>query len=229
MAESFTWDLFGVPVLSLRADGSYLQLDGQHRLKAAVMAGQGETPVLCEVHEGLSPRQEAELFLRLNGGRSAVRVYDKFRARVVAKEPIAIQITATLKEQGLKVVKAQQKKGVCAIQAIEHTFHRGNLAATLQVLTEWADGDPSAYEGPLVKAVSAFLTEYPEVNLKDIANRLQNHAPNKVIAKLRQTIGGMDFKPDEAACIVLRDIYNERRKKSAQLPSLAAKHLKVAS
>ena len=175
---------------------------------------------MSEVHEGLTLIEEAQLFLRLNGGRSAVRVFDKFKARLVAKEPVAIAIVAVLKSLGLKIVKAQQKHGVCAIKAVEGVYHRGNLERTMAILTDWADGDPEAYETQLVKAMSAFLEEYPNAPTKEIVKKLQDYAPGKVTARLRRTQKTFECSTREAACIALRDIYNERRPKRMHLPPL---------
>jgi len=228
MARAFNPDLVGVPVVSHRENGEYVRLDGQHRLAAAEMANRGEIPTLMEVHVGLSLREEAELFLRLNGGRSPVRVFDKFKARLVAHEPVALAIVAILKLVGLKIVKTSQRFGVCAIKAVELVHHKGNLEKTMRVLSAWADGGSESYEGPLVKAMSAFLAEYPNVEVVEIADRLHSHDPNKVIQRLRRTIGSYECKPDEAARIVLRDIYNERRKKGL-LPPPGREHAQDAA
>lgn len=217
MADAFDPALFGVPVLSRRADGTLVRIDAQHRLGAAEMAGLGDVPVLCEVHEGLTVAEEAELFLKLNGGRSAVRAFDKFRARLVAKEPIAIEIVSTLKSLGLKVEKTQAKRSVCAVQALDAVYHRGNLRETLDTLTRWGDGEPAAYENQLIKAVSAFLSEYPQVSVLELAAKLESHAPARVTARLRRTKDQFDCSSRMAACLAIRDIYNERRKRN-QLP-----------
>lgn len=218
MGKAFEWDLFGVPVLSKRADGRLVRIDGQHRMQSAIIAGHGAVPVLCEVHEGLSISEEAALFLRLNGGRSAIRVLDKFKARVVAKESVAVDITAILKSIGLRVVKSQQRKGVMAIKAIETVYHIGNLRETMQVLTDWGDGDPATYQDKLVRAVSSFLLEYPGVDLDEVAARLRKHAPGKVMAKIGYAIESFDLQKHEAACSVLREIYNANRPQKKRLP-----------
>jgi hypothetical protein len=228
MSKSFDPNLVGVPVLSRREDGTMVRIDGQHRLAAAVMAGLGDVAILCEVHDGMSLADEARLFLRLNGGRSAVRVYDKFKARLVAKEVVAMAIVSILKGLGLKVTKSQQRHGVCAIKAVESVYHRGNLEQTMRVLTSWADGDASAYETQLVKAVSAFLAEYPDLVLAELGSKLQSNAPSKVTARLRRRQDETDSTPREAAVFVLREVYNERRK-AGRLPMPGRAQLAVAS
>lgn len=223
IAKDFSWDLFGVPVLSKRADGRLVRIDGQHRMASAIIAGHGAVPVLCEVHEGLSVPEEAALFLRLNGARTAVRVLDKFKARVVAKEPVAVDITAILKSLGLKVVKSSQRRGVQAVKAVETVYHVGNLRETMYVLTEWGDGEHRTYEDKLVRAVSSFLLEYPSVDLDEVASRLRKHAPGKVMAKIGYAMESFDLQKHEAACSVLREIYNAGRPQKKRLPPPGSK------
>ena len=87
--------------------------------------------------------------------------------------------------------------------------------------------NPEAYEAHLIRAVSSFLSEYPDVSVTELVNRLQSHSPTKVIMKLRRVRGDFDYKPHDAACVVLRDIYNERRRKQSQLPPLGATKLEL--
>ena len=86
MAKDLDWARFGVPVVSRRGDGKVVVIDAQHRLAAARFAGEGKRSTLCEIHSGLDKRREAELFLKLNGGRKAIRVFDRYKARMVARE-----------------------------------------------------------------------------------------------------------------------------------------------
>lgn len=225
MAEDFRPDLFGVPVISKRSgartdagEAPMVAVDGQHRLKAAVIAKRGDTPMLMKVYKGLTLQEEAALFLRLSRGQRAIRAYDNWKASLAAQDTDALTIFETLKRIGLKVTKSKQKRGVCAIRAVYYSHHKGNLESTMHVLTAWAEGDPEAYEGELIRAVAAFLSEYHAIDLDSAIKKLRNHSPERVLRKLRGTIGSYDFKPYEAACIVLREIYNERRPKRIQLP-----------
>jgi hypothetical protein len=218
MAAAFDPNMVGVPVLSRRADGTMVALDGQHRIAAAKKAGHGEYPLLMEIHHGLSAEEEARLFLKLNEMRLPVPLFDRFKARLVEKDLIATEIEAQLERAGVKLAKSPAKRTVCAIQAVSRAYQRGNLEPTLRVLTEWMDGAAAAYDGELVKAVSAFLKEYPKVNIVEVATRLRAHLPSNVAVRLRQAKHDRECSADEAACIVLREIFNERRKAINRLP-----------
>jgi hypothetical protein len=216
MASGYNPSLVGVPVISRRGDGTLVRIDGQHRLAANIAAGHGDAAILMELHEELSLREEAELFLRLNGGRKAVGQIDKYRARLEAHEPVALDIQATLKRVGCKISKSLQRGGVMAVQAVEYAYHRGNLEPTMRVLVAWLDLDPAAFDGALIRAVSAFFTACPAAEPMHLANKLSTYAPQKLTARLRreQQLGSQSA---EVARVVLTEIYNRGTAKAKRV------------
>jgi hypothetical protein len=216
MVRSFDPDLMGVPVISRRSDGSLVRIDGQHRLAAAIGAGRGDIPVLMEVHDDLSLQKEAELFLRLNGGRTAVRALDKFKARLEAKEPVALEIRTIIKAQNCTIATGSSRGVINAIQAVESAYHRGNLGPTIKALYAWLDGDANAFDGAFIRAVSGFLSKFPEAEPMHLASRLDSYAPDRLMAKLKrakQELGN----PDDVARYVLAEIYNFRTAKTRRV------------
>lgn len=223
MAKAIAVERIGVPVVSQRTDGKFVALDGQHRVAALRFANLDE-PIMCDIQEGLSLSDEAELYLLLNSDRKAVGAYDKFKARLVAKDPVALEIRAILTSCGLRIAKAQGANCICAIQALEFAhMHHKNLSQVLRVLVSWSDGDPSVYEGSLIRDVAHFLSQYPTVDLKKLGERLQQFSPDRIIAKIKRVQGTLDDVPRaEAACKVLRDIYNYRSRDRLRSATKAA-------
>jgi hypothetical protein len=214
MSKHIDLDRIGVPVVSRRADGKCVVLDGQHRVKALQMAGKGALQILCEVHEGLSLLEEATLFLKLNGGRKAIRVYDKWRAQLVSRVPTALEIEKILSTAGLRISKASGNNCVCAISAIwgVHVKYK-NLSDTLAVLKSWGEGDPGVYEAELIKATSEFLRTYPSADPKQLIKKLETYSPERIQMRIARTTSKADRIPfRDAAVIVLREIYNFRSK-----------------
>lgn len=210
MASNIDMDRIGVPVVSIRRDGSIAGVDGQHRVRALCIAGLGDVPVLCEAHEGLTIKQEATLFLKLNAGRLAVRAYDKFRARLTAKERVAIDINKIVEAAGLKVAKASGTKYVCAVQAMESVYHRSNLSRTLKTLSAWCDNDSRVFDGELIKSVGAFYAEHPDAVDADFVRRLATFPPERVLSKFRAMMRlDPDMQKSVARVVVLREIYNK--------------------
>lgn len=226
MSKNIDFDRIGVPVLSFRGrtagTSQFVVLDGQHRVSALKQAGHGPKGILCEVHEGLNVVEEASLFLKLNGGRKAVCVYDKWRAQLVAKVPMAIEIDKVVGAAGLKVTKGPGRNCICAIQAIwsVHLKYR-NLDVTLAVLKAWADGEPAVYSAEAIKAVSEFLRSYPQANPNQLVTKLSDIAPERLCARIQRQASRVDrISFRRAAVDVLREIYNHRSR--TKLPPLHA-------
>jgi hypothetical protein len=199
----------GHPVVSARADGTYVCLDGQHRLKAMLLAGMDE-PILCDVWEGLTLEEESALFLMLQEDRRPVRVFDKFKARIVAQDPVAVEIRSIVQSAGLRISKAQSAGSVAAIQALESVHRRyANLGRALTVLKHWSDGDGSVYDGRLIRDVGYVLAMHPELDLKRLAEKLSPHSPERILNRISRRQGTHDTMPrGEAALLVFLDIYN---------------------
>lgn len=217
MTRAYNPNLIGVPVVSKREDGSCVRIDGQHRLATCIAAGHGDVPLLMEVHEGLSLQEEAELFLRLNGGRTAVGAIDKFKAKLVAREPIALEIFAILKRLGCKITRSPSRGGVMAVNAVEAAHRHGNLEPTMRSLVTWLDGDTEAFHGDIIRAVSAFLVACPEADPLHLAARLADQSPERLRTRLKRETQQLPGFREDAARLVLTEIYNRNTKQARRV------------
>lgn len=218
MSGDFDESRIGVPVLSLRKDGSFVVLDGQHRLEAMRRASLLDTKVLCEVHNGLSVAEEAALFLKLNNGRKPVRVFDKYKARLVAKEPVSIEFTRIASGLGLRIGAAPGKNTVCAIQSVESVHKRNkNLEITLSILKKWGAGESAVFDGELIKDVSRFLVDHEDVDVNELAAKLARIDPGHVLRRIKALFEVLNRNRAVAANSVFREIYNHRRPKKDRL------------
>ncbi len=199
-----------MPVVSLRDDGLYYVVDGQHRIRALQQAGHNEKQILCEVQEGLTEKEEAALFLKLNNGRKAVAAYDKWKAELVARDPSALEIQKIVSAAGLRVTKAPGKNNICAVNALRSVHHsKKNLPSVLSVLSNWAEEDTSLYEGQLIKAMAEFLALYPNADRKLLVKKLQPLSPESVLSRINRQTSKADRIPfRDAAAIIIREIYN---------------------
>jgi hypothetical protein len=209
MVESFDEDRLGVFTVSHRKDDSYWMLDGQHRKALLAAVGKEDLSVLCFVHEGLSLDEEAAWFIALQEGRVSVCAMDKFRARLVAKEPVACEIASIAKAAGLLLFARTSEFKVVAVQAIEwaHT-KKQNLPAVFRVLREWANGDRRAFDGAMVKAVASFLAYYPSADPDVLVSALATKKPVEIMSLITRAAS---TRPRwVAACDVLREQYNKK-------------------
>lgn len=172
------WDIVtaGTLVVSHRANGEYFVVDGQHRLAGAQLAGESE--VLCQVIEGLTPQEEAELRIKGNFKKSD-RIGEAFRARVFAHDPVALGMQAVVEEFDTKInYVPDPERGINAIAALEMLYRRDEgkhlhrVLATLK--TAFGNVDAGHASSNLLKGVSWFLDRHtPEINHTRFLERMR--------------------------------------------------------
>jgi hypothetical protein len=210
IGRNFDPTRIGTPVISRRANGDLYIIDGQHRRQGGIEAGFGDCAVACEVHSGLSTKDEAEFFLKLNNGRAAVRAIDQYRAALEAQRADALEIDSILRGLNLRIQTGNGRRSINAVRAVMSAHKRqGNLGTTLRVLTAWLDGDASAYDGELIKGVSIFLAHYGEADAERLITRLRSTTPARVLEAMARA-KAQGAKAPEAACMTLVELYNSR-------------------
>lgn len=145
---------------------------------------------------------------------------------MVAKEPIALEIQQILASFKLRIGNGQGARTINAVDSVEYVHRRkGNLQQTMAVVARWSDGDPGAFSGQLIRAVSEFLYRFPDAKVMILAKQLDEWAPDRVISKIKRLTSNATPKAD-AFCDVFFEIYNYklRRPEKLQMPTL----LKVA-
>ncbi len=227
MAANFDPDVVGVPVVSKRADGGLVRIDGQHRLAAAVAAGFGDEPILMQVFDGLTIQQEADLFLRLNGNRKGVAAVEKYKARIEAREPVALEIYGVLKKHGCRIATGQGRGIIAAVAAVEHAYNKGNLDSVIYVLSAWMDRDTAGFEGAFVRGVSLFLSLYPDADLDLLVKKLGTATPRQLLTKMRNET--RQSTPNEGSVYVLIEIYNHKTPRSRRVLGMSQQAVQLAS
>lgn len=211
IAGEFDKDRVGVPVLALRPNGKLVAIDGQHRIFAAKEAGLGDEPMACQIIDGLSLQAEAEMFLKLNGGRKAVPPLDKYKARIVAKEPAATEIETIIRAEGLRIGSGHGRRIVRAISAVEFVYNRGVLPDVLRVLNKWLDGDQSAFDQDLLRGLCYFFLAYPDVDRVRLQKSLDKMSSAVKVTRKIEAGRSLDMKGSEAAVFAFRQIFNATR------------------
>ncbi len=102
IVKDFEQRQFGTIVVAWRTDGSFVVIDGQHRVKA-MMEIDPTRMLRCEVHTGLTYEEEAALFVKLQKNRKPMSQADQFHASVHAGNPRMIRIKEIVESTGLKV------------------------------------------------------------------------------------------------------------------------------
>lgn len=215
MADSFNVGLFGVPVVSVRANGEIAVIDGQHRFSARSLTDRKDDMVTVEAHRGLTVKQEAELFLRLNGGRTAVHTWDKWRARLTSHEPTAMEMTAIANSVGARFALSPSTKFcISALNKAERVHKQfKTLRETLSLLVELGEGDPQWLSGDMLVAVGAFLHKHGKNADREILMAvLSKNPPSVLTSRIRGKADVVAIHFEEMSKIVIAEIYNARAK-----------------
>lgn len=120
MALDFIPGAIGSIVVSRRADGTNVIIDGAHRTRASVIANHSK-PLPCVVHNGLSKAEEAALFLRLNDTRQPQAI-SKYLVSVVEGNKEALALEAILASHGWRVDASDQPGNLAAIDALRRVY-----------------------------------------------------------------------------------------------------------
>lgn len=104
IARNFDLSRAGVIQVSLREDGTHAVIDGKQRLAAATLAS---VPKLrCLIHEGLTEKEEADLFYQINGreGHKPLSAANLFVTEVCKGDSLSVALNQALKRHGFKSV-----------------------------------------------------------------------------------------------------------------------------
>lgn len=194
MMLAFDPDFLGQLIVSRRKEGTLILLDGQHRRETVLrLVSNGrkvETILKAEVFEGLSLREEAELFLGFNF-TSKPQWLDQFIVRITANDPDAVAIHHIIVDNGWKIGPNSNNGVVTALKTMERIyrdsraagFEEPNLAHTaLAIVTQAWGFAHSGAKSAILEGVAAFILEYELAGYPIDVTR--------VITKLREFEGG---------------------------------------
>ena len=115
IASKFSWKAFGAISVMQRSDGKYLVVDGQHRALAAWKRADVYS-VPCILFRSSGIEDEATCFINANTKRKSVSAFSKFRAKLVARDEMALLLDSILRDVGL--VPSAESKGVDRISCV---------------------------------------------------------------------------------------------------------------
>lgn len=103
LAADFKWLSFQPLSIVIKPDGRYTVVDGQHRLQACKAIPQ-ITKLPCYVVPTASQQAQAQAFVEINDSHKRVSGLEKFRAALVAKDPITVAVAKACEDAGIKIV-----------------------------------------------------------------------------------------------------------------------------
>jgi len=186
----------GTIVVSKRADGSLYVIDGQHRKEAK--ARQDPDGVLdAEIHEGLTRQEEAEMFLRLNRDRKAVRPFDNYRVALVAGMPNETRVHSEVTARNLEVSHSPSANRISAVQAMlsivqKDKDHDGLLGEVLDVAESAWGRTAETWDNMVMRALATVIHKNRGIiDLDRLATILRKHLVGQwKAAAVNNAVGG---------------------------------------
>lgn len=176
------WDptIVGYVLISLRADGSYFVIDGQHRVEA-VRHLQGKIGPMIEavVREGLTSIEEAHFFAESQDPRrrTALSPEDLHVARMHGGNLDAIAVNNAAGAAGYRIGRAEAGNDSCrlrAVKAANNVQDRYGAVTLHEALTfirsVW--GTDKSPEASLIQGVAIFMVMFPDANMHATARRM---------------------------------------------------------
>ena len=177
LASEFNLEGMGYLVVSHRGD-DYFLIDGQHRVAALKILGfADDDTVQCEVYDGLTEEQEAELFLERNNNKT-VDALSKFRVAEHAGRRVETEITECVRNQGLNI----GRHAICAVAALRTVHRRAGpigLGKTLRIIRD-AYGD-AGFKSAVIDGLGLAVQRYDGFLNED-----------RMVKSLSQASGGLN-------------------------------------
>lgn len=217
------WELGKVGILEVaRLDGAYFIINGQHRWRAAMELGLGDTKVRCIVTEGLTAQEAAALFLSGNDVRP-VSAFDKFDIALFAGTPEYVGVDEILKSFGLHVAPHVADDTVRCPERLLTLYRRDPellrdvIATAIEAWGTRAD----ATEAVVLGALGTVLGKYNgQVDRGTLIKKLKKYkgGPGALVGNARSWAELRNLTISRAAAEVIKDTYDKGRR--ASLPPL---------
>lgn len=224
------WDerLAGTLILSARA-GTLFVVDGQHRL--AALRERHATKAAAVILQGLTQKDEADLFVAYNRSRAALSEWDLFRAEVVAGHPDALGILRVFGRQHLTLTRqASTPTNVQALGAIRRIYRLGGedlLEKVILTVKKYWVHESHTWSASSTYGLALFYFAFQQHPLYDEARaeRILEKASPIILIRKAQEIAFIVNKGYAGTHVAeaIRVLYNKGLTRPRQLGSIRGK------
>lgn len=205
----FDWLRFGA-ISVARRGGKLAIIDGQHRAVAAAAMGIAHVPCMVAIGDAA----EAATFVAINDVRTAVTPVDKFRAKVAAGDPAAVELSDLLTELDINTdvlpgipLRPRQTRSISALYKLVRAHGRGVVFTALEMLLDGQEGNPDALTSLNLESVTEVTTKV--INAGGDIDRLARTIAETDFETLSESAGSLmkisgGAKKFHAAALLLR-------------------------
>ncbi len=230
MVANFYKPALGTTVVSERANGTNVCLDGMHRVKVCELVPEAPRFLDARIFEDLTIRQEAKLF-RLYNNRTAMHSVDLFNAETTEGSERALRIVDIVEHYGAKVATDSFSAVKTALRIVERPDGFERFSEALEVISDsWTTMDKTSLDGRIVEGLTVFLEYYGDLDvtldIKHLKRNLKDLGSDgaiqimKLAVPYKQARGG---RVPWAVCEVLVSKYNKGLTSARKLPDFQRK------
>jgi len=162
IAAELDLNKLGYPIINYR-DGIYWVVDGQHRVYALKANGFESDNLDCEVYEGLSDAEMADIFLGRDD-RKPIPLYDKFHVACTAGRSREEDIRRTVEANGQKITRNGHKEGgISAVGALGAVYDKSGvvvLGQVIRTINAGFGGDYEAFDRSILEGLGLLYNRY---------------------------------------------------------------------
>ena len=201
-----------VITVALRADGTLVVVDGQHRVTAAKLVDPA-MPLLSTVYTDLTPEEEAALWVDLSRSSKNPTAIEVFTAEYMADNAEAVAIVRAVREAGYDVaIYGSDKAKINAVESLREVQRRGVLVETLGAMRA-AWGDKYTPKSEMIKGMGRFVERYREddrYSHERLVETLRNHSPGPLESLGKARGGELNISKSIAVGRLIHEYYNAR-------------------
>lgn len=203
-------------------DGHYYVVDHQHLSLAQYELNDKDpnTLIRCEVFNGLSYEDEADLYYRYNTSTRRLGFKDRLVGLIEAGDANAVKFRDTVEACGWVI-------GKNALNAVEKAWRIFNAAGGEKRLanilitanTCWP-GDPSGIRAQMLDGFSVFFRNHPDYKKDRLIKQLSQYQPNELVQKANAYYKQMDsraFTRPYCTYAIIVNAYNKGLRGSTKL------------
>jgi len=191
IAKSPNWAAFGALSLFRRGNGVLVCIDGQQRLRGILMSEKPPKKVPAVIQPEASREEEASTFVLVNIIRKAVDPFEKHKALIEAKSPVALAIERAVDKAGYTIGTqsgaGEGDRTVHAIAALYWIYDQLGEEGLVQVLTQARDAwpnDPAGVGVNMLRGICELLIELgADYNRGRLTNQLAKSSPHLLLRK----------------------------------------------
>lgn len=215
----------GVITVSRRNAATMIVLDGMHRVEVVRRLTDGAGTILAHVFRNLTEAEEAQMFLDLNAGNQP-NIIEKFLVRMVAQDPVALEINRIISAYGWKVRPGANQADVQCVGALERVYLRSEkknadpnyLQIAIMCITHAWGMESAGVHAAIIEGIALLAEEFgDQLDTSTLERKMKSYkgGPGGLHIAASQLAGIQNIKVPTAVADILLGAYNKGLKGKA--------------